>query len=56
MEDKSADNLTEDPRGAQVGRLAYTHRILSFQTWSQHLRLDYNQEQKYFDVQWELAS
>jgi capsid protein len=31
---------------AQVDRIAYMHGILSAQTWSQHLGLDYDQEQK----------
>jgi hypothetical protein len=31
---------------AKVDRIAFTHRILSPQTWSQHLGLDYDQEQK----------
>lgn len=31
---------------AQVDRIAFTHGILSPQTWSQHLGLDYAQEQK----------
>ncbi|HEX5471560.1 MAG TPA: phage portal protein [Lacipirellulaceae bacterium] len=31
---------------AQVDRIAYTHGVLSPQTWSQHLGLDYDQEQK----------
>jgi hypothetical protein len=30
----------------QVGHTAYTHGILSKQTWSQRLGLDYDQEQK----------
>jgi hypothetical protein len=30
----------------QVDRIAYTHGVLSKQTWSQHLGLDYGQEQK----------
>jgi len=33
-------------REAQVDRIAYTHGVLSPQTWSQHLGLDYDQEQK----------
>jgi len=33
---------------AQVDRIAHTHGILSPQTWSQHLGLDYDQEQKNF--------
>jgi hypothetical protein len=35
-------------REAQVDRLAHTHGILSAQSWSQHLGLDYDQEQKNF--------
>jgi len=35
-------------REAQVDRLAHTHGILSPQSWSQHLGLDYDQEQKNF--------
>jgi hypothetical protein len=31
---------------AQVDRIAFNHGVLSPQTWSQHLRLDYDQEQK----------
>ncbi len=31
---------------AQVDRIAYSHGVLSPQTWSQHLGLDYDQEQK----------
>jgi capsid protein len=31
---------------AQVDRIAFTHGVLSRQTWSQHLGLDYDQEQK----------
>ena len=31
---------------AQVDRIAFNHGILSPQTWSQHLGLDYDQEQK----------
>jgi hypothetical protein len=30
----------------QIDRIAYAHGILSAQTWSQHLELDYDQEQK----------
>lgn len=30
----------------QVDRIAYANGILSPQTWSQHLDLDYEQEQK----------
>jgi hypothetical protein len=33
-------------REAQVDRIAHTHGILSPQSWSQHLGLDYDQEQK----------
>jgi hypothetical protein len=33
-------------REAQVDRIAHTHGVLSPQTWSQHLGLDYDQEQK----------
>lgn len=33
-------------RDAQVDRIAHTHGILSPQSWSQHLGLDYDQEQK----------
>lgn len=33
-------------REAQVDRIAHTHGVLSLQTWSQHLGLDYEQEQK----------
>jgi hypothetical protein len=35
-------------REAQVDRIAHTHGVLSLQTWSQHLGLDYDQEQKNF--------
>ncbi|MGD9633951.1 MAG: phage portal protein [Pirellulales bacterium] len=35
-------------REAQVDRIAHTHGILSAQSWSQHLGLDYDQEQKNF--------
>ena len=31
---------------AQVDRIAFNHGVLSPQTWSQHLGLDYAQEQK----------
>jgi hypothetical protein len=31
---------------AQVDRIAFNHGVLSPQTWSQHLGLDYDQEQK----------
>jgi capsid protein len=31
---------------AQIDRLAFNHGVLSPQTWSQHLGLDYDQEQK----------
>jgi hypothetical protein len=31
---------------AHVDRIAYQHGVLSPQTWSQHLGLDYDQEQK----------
>ncbi len=31
---------------AQVDRIAFTHGVLSPQTWSQHLGLVYDQEQK----------
>jgi hypothetical protein len=31
---------------AQVDRIAFTNGVLSPQTWSQHLGLDYDQEQK----------
>ncbi|MCC7475039.1 MAG: phage portal protein [Pirellulales bacterium] len=38
---------TRDPlQQAKVDRIAYDHGILSAQTWSQHLGLDYDQEQK----------
>ncbi len=33
-------------REAQVDRIAYTHGVLSPQTWSQRLGLDYDQEQE----------
>lgn len=33
-------------REAQVDRIAHTHGILSPQSWSQRLGLDYDQEQK----------
>jgi len=33
-------------RDAQADRIAYTHGVLSPQTWSQRLGLDYDQEQK----------
>ena len=31
---------------AQIDRIAFNHGVLSPQTWSQHLGLDYDQEQK----------
>jgi capsid protein len=40
--------VRDELREAQVHRLAHTHGILSHQTWSQHLGLDYDQEQKNF--------
>ena len=40
-----------DPlKQAQVDRIAYKHGVLSRQTWSQHLGLDYDQEQKNLSV------
>lgn len=40
-----------DPlREAKVDRIAAAHGILSPQTWSQHLGLDYDQEQKNLKV------
>ena len=38
--------VRDELREAQVDRIAYTHGVLSPQTWSQHLGLDYDQEQK----------
>jgi capsid protein len=38
-------------RDAQADRIAYTHRVLSPQTWSQRLGLDYEQEQKNIAMQ-----
>jgi capsid protein len=35
---------------AQVDRIAFNHGVLSPQTWSQHLGLDYDQEQKNLTV------
>lgn len=40
-----------DPlKQAQVDRIAFQHGVLSPQTWSQHLGLDYDQEQKNLTV------
>jgi capsid protein len=40
-----------DPlKQAQVDRIAFKHGVLSRQTWSQHLGLDYDQEQKNLSV------
>jgi hypothetical protein len=33
-------------RECQIDRIAYEHGVLSAQTWSQRLGLDYDQEQK----------
>jgi hypothetical protein len=35
---------------AQVDQIAFNHGVLSPQTWSQHLGLDYDQEQKNLTV------
>ena len=35
---------------AQVDRIAFNHGVLSPQTWSQHLGLDYSQEQKNLSI------
>lgn len=40
--------VRDELREAQVDRLAHINGILSPQTWSQHLGLDYDQEQKNF--------
>ncbi len=37
-------------REAQVDRIAHTHGVLSLQSWSQHLGLNYDQEQKNFAI------
>ena len=39
-------NVRDHLRQAQVDRIAFDSGILSPQTWSQHLGLDYDQEQK----------
>ena len=39
-------HVRDQLRGAQVDRIAFDSGILSPQTWSQHLGLDYDQEQK----------
>jgi hypothetical protein len=39
-------HVRDQLRGAQVDRIAFDAGILSPQTWSQHLGLDYDQEQK----------
>jgi hypothetical protein len=39
-------NVRDQLQQAQVDRIAFTHGVLSRQTWSQHLGLDYDQEQK----------
>ena len=38
--------MRDQLREAQVDRIAFDNGILSPQTWSQHLGLDYDQEQK----------
>jgi capsid protein len=46
-----------DPlKQAQVDRIAFKHGILSRQTWSQHLGLDYEQEQKNLAVHGEASA
>jgi hypothetical protein len=40
--------VRDELREAQVDRIAHANGILSPQTWSQHLGLDYDQEQKNF--------
>jgi hypothetical protein len=40
--------VRDELREAQVDRIAHINGILSPQTWSQHLGLDYDQEQKNF--------
>jgi hypothetical protein len=39
-------HVRDQLKQAQVDRIAYSNGILSPQTWSQHLGLDYDQEQK----------
>jgi capsid protein len=39
-------HVRDQLKQAQVDRIAFTHGVLSLQTWSQHLGLDYDQEQK----------
>jgi hypothetical protein len=39
-------------REAQVDRIAHANGVLSKQTWSQHLGLDYDQEQKNLATHW----
>jgi len=39
-------HVRDQLKQTQVDRIAFTHGVLSRQTWSQHLGLDYDQEQK----------
>jgi hypothetical protein len=39
-------HVRDQLKQAQVDRIAFSHGVLSPQTWSQHLGLDYDQEQK----------
>jgi hypothetical protein len=39
-------HVRDQLKEAQVDRIAFNHGVLSPQTWSQHLGLDYDQEQK----------
>jgi hypothetical protein len=39
-------HVRDQLKQAQVDRIAFNHGVLSPQTWSQHLGLDYDQEQK----------
>jgi capsid protein len=39
-------HVRDQLKQAQVDRIAFSHGVLSRQTWSQHLGLDYDQEQK----------
>src|SRR3990172_2942134 len=43
-------HVRDQLREAQVDRIAYAHGVLSAQTWSQHLGLDYDQEQTNRDM------
>jgi hypothetical protein len=43
-------HVRDQLKQAQVDRIAFNHGVLSPQTWSQHLGLDYDQEQKNLSV------